>query len=645
MVNLQVERLKRLPQRADDTWQGGLVRMPAWVTGEGPKPFRPVSAVWLSLQTGLLHMSPETRRPEDADFAMALDAVAGFAANEALAGYRPGKLEVKNPALAEHLSGLLAEVGIRVECCGRLLALERVLQDLAEHVHEGPMPPGPLEGKGVTVERMRSFAEAAKVFFEAAPWQHLSNEDLLEIESPPPPAGMQYAVVLGAGGQEFGLGLYRSVDQHFAMALAEGPDDLPPEGVWSFTFGEMIDRPLADADLWDDHGLPVAGDGAYPMVMRYDDRGRLRRASAEALAFLEGLARALAATTEDEMDSGRWTKTVQTFEGPVEYRLALPFLLHPLSRKELHERGIMPDRRVLEQTHALMDRFLADKEPEDIDELNALIEKEFLGKVPDASKYPPRTLLEEAQDICYEAFDAIGRLRVKRAREALAVSPDCADAYVLLAESTPAPRKAMDLFAKGVEAGRRALGEEAFREGVGHFWGFISTRPFMRALMGLAMAQEGLEDLEGAAQNYRELLRLNPNDNQGVRDLLLPLLILLNKDAEARTLLNRYRGDIGAIRAYSMALLAFRKGGDSPSARQALARARKVNPHVPKRLLAEERVDRRSEAYSLGSEEEAAYCSDTCRRAWQSTPGALEWLANRTRTSKTKRKRQPKNKP
>jgi hypothetical protein len=94
-----------------------------------------------------------------------------------------------------------------------------------------------------------------------------------------------------------------------------------------------------------------------------------------------------------------------------------------------------------------------------------------------------------------------------------------------------------------------------------------------------------------------------------------------------------------------MALLAFRKGGDSPSARQALARARKVNPHVPKRLLAEEPDDRRSETYSVGSEEEAAYCSDTCRRAWQSTPGALEWLASRVRTAKTRRKRQPKNKP
>ena len=46
MLNLQVERLKRLPPHANEVWQGGIVGMPGWVTGEGPRPFRPVTAMW-----------------------------------------------------------------------------------------------------------------------------------------------------------------------------------------------------------------------------------------------------------------------------------------------------------------------------------------------------------------------------------------------------------------------------------------------------------------------------------------------------------------------------------------------------------------------------------------------------------------------
>jgi len=51
---------------------------------------------------------------------------------------------------------------------------------------------------------------------------------------------------------------------------------------------------------------------------------------------------------------------------------------------------------------------------------------------------PPRELtpLERAQDLMYRAFDSTGEKRVTLARKALAISEDCADAYVLLAEET-----------------------------------------------------------------------------------------------------------------------------------------------------------------------------------------------------------------
>lgn len=39
--------------------------------------------------------------------------------------------------------------------------------------------------------------------------------------------------------------------------------------------------------------------------------------------------------------------------------------------------------------------------------------------------------------------------------------------------------------------------------------------------------------------HYRELLRLNANDNQGVRELLLPVLLISGRDDEAAAPLPR----------------------------------------------------------------------------------------------------------
>jgi hypothetical protein len=75
------------------------------------------------------------------------------------------------------------------------------------------------------------------------------------------------------------------------------------------------------------------------------------------------------------------------------------------------------------------------------------------------------------------------------AQKALELSPLCADAYVLLAQETARNLdEAIDLYRQGVEAGKKALGKSAFRDDVGHFWGLLETRPYMRARHGLAQA-------------------------------------------------------------------------------------------------------------------------------------------------------------
>jgi hypothetical protein len=73
---------------------------------------------------------------------------------------------------------------------------------------------------------------------------------------------------------------------------------------------------------------------------------------------------------------------------------------------------------------------------------------------------PGRDALDDAQDLMYTAWEtADRRQRIALAKEALRVSPLCADAYVLLAEETAqTPAEAIELYRKGVEAGEQARG-------------------------------------------------------------------------------------------------------------------------------------------------------------------------------------------
>ena len=204
-----------------------------------------------------------------------------------------------------------------------------------------------------------------------------------------------------------------------------------------------------------------------------------------------------------------------------------------------------------------------------------------------------RSAVDEAQEIMYEAWEAPTRQRaVALAKKALAISADCADAYNLLAEEmAQSLEEAIELYRKGVEAGERALGKKAFKEDVGYFWGLLETRPYMRARAGLAQCLWEAGHREEAVEHYWDLLRLNPNDNQGIRYLLMPCLIELGRDGEAEKLFKQFEDDCMAVWMYSRALLDFRKHGDSPSAVKSLKAALDENKHVPPYLLGRKNLE------------------------------------------------------
>src|SRR5260370_17750815 len=126
------------------------------------------------------------------------------------------------------------------------------------------------------------------------------------------------------------------------------------------------------------------------------------------------------------------------------------------------------DRSGMEKSIADIHKLLQSREFSSMDEMNAFL-KDVVGSGQLNSIPARQSALEQAQDLMYQAWDARGAQRLRLARKALEISPDCADAYVLLAEETAkTPQEARDLYCQGVQARERAIRPANFHEYTDH---------------------------------------------------------------------------------------------------------------------------------------------------------------------------------
>jgi len=235
----------------------------------------------------------------------------------------------------------------------------------------------------------------------------------------------------------------------------------------------------------------------------------------------------------------------------------------------------------------------------------------------------------DAQALVFEAWESPDPgVRAAQARKALELWPDCADAWVILAQDmADTLLEAHEFYAEGVSAGERALGKAVFEDGVGHFWGILETRPYMRARLGLAQVLRHMGEIDEAAGHLRDMLRLNPGDNQGNRYVLLHLLLEAGRDAEAAQLLAEYPDDAMAEWKFARALVAFRQTGAGGESDELLARALQANGFVAAYLLGRRPLPRQPPtSIGFGDNNEAIAYAVDYKAIWKQTPGALAWL-------------------
>lgn len=267
-----------------------------------------------------------------------------------------------------------------------------------------------------------------------------------------------------------------------------------------------------------------------------------------------------------------------------------------------------------------------------------------LGALPLPELSPDEDMLDldVAQELAYDAWDASTPAEsIDLAQKALELSPLCVDAYNILATHSKTRKDALALYQKAAAIGERSLGEDFFKTCMGDFWSILETRPYMRARAGIVECLLALDDKKSAMQHCKEILKLCPMDNLGMRDILMSILLEGSKDKQAEALYKQYKDDYSATWFYARALLDFRKYGKGGVANSSLQAAFAVNKFVPDYLLQKKKLPAaKPYGYSPGNKDEAILLVKEYLPAWQASAGALQWLEE-IRPQRAPRERNP----
>jgi ST7 protein len=236
---------------------------------------------------------------------------------------------------------------------------------------------------------------------------------------------------------------------------------------------------------------------------------------------------------------------------------------------------------------------------------------------------------EKAQELIFDAWEARTHdQRTALARKALSLNPLAADAYVILAlDAEPGSDEQLELYHLAYHLADAAI--QHFREDDdpdANSWGSLDARPYHRARYGFALTLHQRRDYT-AISHFRDLLRLDPRDGQGIRYSLAVCFLETNRDRDLVTLLKEYEEDSSSAWAYTNALAKFRQRGDTSPSRELLAAATKSNQHVVAYLLGKRKIPSiLPEFFSPGSEDEAQLYAADKKHIWHATPGARDWL-------------------
>jgi hypothetical protein len=279
---------------AGTEWVGGIVAMPAYVTGEG-EPYRPRMLLWMIPGGPVLGTTMEKAEGP-------LLQTAGERLRSAIdAPMVPGapppvRVRVASPELADALRGTRPALEI---VCAPTPELDDVIASMRQHLDGDAETEQSYLDSDVGPDAVGAFFRAAAALYRAKPWKVVPDDTsilALTIEK----LGVENAVVsvIGQMGRSHGVIVFRShddfeafLDAADAVECGETPA-MPPH--FSINFERGADMTAALRKEIAQHRWEVAGPRAFPWLVAVDEDVVARPPTANEVTLGEALSLALA---------------------------------------------------------------------------------------------------------------------------------------------------------------------------------------------------------------------------------------------------------------------------------------------------------------------------------------------------------------
>lgn len=279
-------------KRTGIEWVGGLVSMPAYVTGEGAR-YRPEVLFWMGAEGAVL--GHEVGRPGEL-IGLVVESLRRTIERPMFGRpHAPERVRVASPELAEALRA--GQSGIEV-VCAPTPEIDGVLAGMRERMNEEAEAEQSYLSPEIGPPAIAALFRAAAALYRAKPWKTVPSDRSLfsfTIEQ----LGVKDAVltVIGQAGQSFGLILFSGIDdieayRGAAEAMKRGEEPkLPPHFALSFERGAELSATLRKEIAA--HHWEVAAADAYPWLVAVDEGLVARPPTADEVTIAEAIALAL----------------------------------------------------------------------------------------------------------------------------------------------------------------------------------------------------------------------------------------------------------------------------------------------------------------------------------------------------------------
>jgi len=192
--------------------------------------------------------------------------------------------------------------------------------------------PGLLSIPSITPPLLGQLYTLTTQFYQATPWRRLNDQHPLEIRYPPD-SKPRYAVVMGSGGEVFGLAVYDTLDDLRLMYRRDlSPQQTTRMATWLVLFFEEAPAmSFDDLDAMARYDWPIAGEQAYPFFGRTSSKQELVLPTAADLFWMEGALTGILAYLSDHIQleyglvqPSEVTMPVTVLSGKAQIYLKLP---------------------------------------------------------------------------------------------------------------------------------------------------------------------------------------------------------------------------------------------------------------------------------------------------------------------------------